>query len=110
MTCIRGAVWDVAVDLRAGSSTFLQWHAVELSAHNNRSFLIPQGFAHGFQTLTEDCEMVYFHSAPYVADAEAGLSAQDPRLSIAWPLAIAELSPRDAQHPLLNAQFKGLTL
>jgi dTDP-4-dehydrorhamnose 3,5-epimerase len=71
--------------------------------------LIPQGFAHGFQTLTEDCEMVYLHSAPYVAEAEAGLSARDPRLAIAWPLSIAELSPRDAQHPLLNAQFKGLT-
>lgn len=110
VTCIRGAVWDVAVDLRAGSETFLQWHAVELSAQNNRSLLIPQGFAHGFQTLTEDCEMVYLHSAPYVADAEAGLSAQDPRLSIAWPLPIAELSPRDAQHPLLNVPFKGLTL
>jgi len=109
VTCIRGAVWDVAVDLRAGSPTFLQWHAVELSAQNHRSLLIPQGFAHGFQTLTEDCEMVYLHSAPYVADAEAGLSAQDPRLAIAWPLAVAELSPRDAQHPLLNALFKGLT-
>ncbi|MDR7308884.1 dTDP-4-dehydrorhamnose 3,5-epimerase [Rhodoferax saidenbachensis] len=110
VTCIRGAVWDVAVDVRAGSPTFLQWHAVELSAQNHRSLLIPQGFAHGFQTLTEDCEMVYLHSAPYVAQAEAGLSAQDPRLAIVWPLPIAELSPRDAQHPLLNALFKGLTL
>jgi dTDP-4-dehydrorhamnose 3,5-epimerase len=109
VTCIRGAVWDVAVDLRTSSSTFLQWHAVELSAQNHRSLLIPQGFAHGFQTLTEDCEMVYLHSAPYVAEAEAGLSARDPRLAIAWPLSIAELSLRDAQHPLLNAQFRGLT-
>ncbi len=110
VTCIRGAVWDVAVDLRAGSPTFLQWHALELSDKNNRSFLIPQGFAHGFQTLTADCEMVYLHSAPYVADAEAGLLAQDPSLAIPWPLPISELSSRDALHPLLNVQFKGLTL
>ena len=110
VTCIRGTVWDVAVDLRAGSETFLQWHAQELSDRNNRSLLIPQGFAHGFQTLTEDCEMLYLHSAAYAADAEAGLLAKDPMLSIQWPLPVVDLSPRDAQHPLLNAQFKGLTL
>jgi dTDP-4-dehydrorhamnose 3,5-epimerase len=110
VTCVRGRVWDVAVDLRAGSPTLLQWYAIELSASNHRSLLIPKGFAHGFQTLTEDCEMLYLHSTPYMAQAESGLRAEDPLLAIKWPAPIAELSQRDAQHPLLNAQFKGLTL
>lgn len=110
VTCVRGAVWDVAVDLRAGSPTFLQWHAEELSAENHRSLLIPKGFAHGFQTLTDDCELVYLHSAPYAPDAEAGLCADDPLLAIAWPAPISQRSARDTQHPLLQAQWKGLTL
>jgi dTDP-4-dehydrorhamnose 3,5-epimerase len=110
VTCVRGAVWDVAVDLRGDSPTFLQWHAEELSADNHCSLLIPKGFAHGFQTLTDDCELVYLHSTPYQADAEDGLRADDPRLAIAWPAPIAQRSSRDAQHPLLQAQFKGLTL
>lgn len=110
VTCVRGAVWDVAVDLRAGSPTFLQWHAEELSAENHRSLLIPKGFAHGFQTLTDDCELIYLHSTPYAPTFEAGLRADDPLLAIAWPLPIAQRSARDTQHPLLQAPWKGLTL
>lgn len=109
VTCLRGAVWDVAVDLRAGSPSFLQWHAQELSESNRRALLIPEGFAHGFQTLSGACELLYLHSALYAPHAEAGLNPQDPRLGINWPLNIAELSARDAQHPLLDLQFKGLT-
>ena len=110
VSCLRGAIWDVAVDLRAGSPTFLQWHAQELSAINNRALLIPEGFAHGFQTLSDDCELIYLHSAAHAAGAEGGLSPHDPLLSIAWPLPITELSNRDAQHPMLNHQYKGMTL
>lgn len=110
VSCIRGKVWDVAVDLRAGSSTFLHWHAEELSVENNRSLLIPEGFAHGFQTLTDDVELLYCHSAAYHAEAEAGLNPSDPELAINWPLEIAELSNRDAQHPLVNHNFAGLLL
>lgn len=110
VTCLHGAVWDVAVDLRAGSPTFLQWHAVELSASNQRALLIPEGFAHGFQTLSEDCELIYLHSAAYTPEAEAGLNPKAPPLSITWPLAITELSARDAQHPMLDRGFKGLML
>jgi dTDP-4-dehydrorhamnose 3,5-epimerase len=110
VTCVRGAVWDVAVDLRAGSPTFLQWHAEELSATNHRALLIPEGFAHGFQTLCDDCELIYLHSVAYAQTAEAGLNPQDPVLSIAWPMAITELSTRDAQHPMLDHSFKGVTL
>ena len=110
VSCLWGAVWDVAVDLRAGSPTFLQWHAEELSANNCRALLIPEGFAHGFQTLEDDCGLLYIHSKAYTPTAEAGLHASDPRLAIHWPLDISNLSVRDDQHTLLDVQFKGVTL
>lgn len=108
VSCIRGEVWDVAVDLRAGSPTFLRWHAEKLSADNRRALLIPEGFAHGFQTLTDDVELLYCHSAPYAPAAEAGLHVQDARLAIVWPSPIAELSKRDAALPRVDAAFKGV--
>ena len=110
VTCLRGAIWDVTVDLRAGSPTFLKWHAEELSAANHRSLLIPEGFAHGFQTLCDDCELIYFHSQVYTPNAEAGLNPIDTMISIRWPFAITELSDRDAQHPMLSHLFKGVKL
>ena len=70
VSCLQGEVWDVAIDLRAGSPTFLQWHAEVLSADNNRAMLIPEGFAHGFQTLTDDVQLLYCHSAPHSPDTE----------------------------------------
>jgi dTDP-4-dehydrorhamnose 3,5-epimerase len=108
VNCLRGEVFDVAVDLRQGSRTFLQWHAEILSANNHRTFLIPEGFAHGFQTLTEDCELLYFHTAAYRPDAEGGLNTQDPRLEIRWPEAVIGLSSRDAAHPFVTAAFVGV--
>ncbi len=110
VTCLRGSVWDVAVDLRTGSPTFLQWHAQQLSAQNGQAMLIPQGFAHGFQTLTDDAELLYCHSAAYAPEAEGALNALDPRLGIAWPLAFAERSERDGQHALLSDNFEGVRL
>jgi dTDP-4-dehydrorhamnose 3,5-epimerase len=110
VTCIQGEVWDVAVDLRAGSPTFLHSHAEILSADNNRAMLIPEGFAHGFQTLTDDVELLYCHSAALSPEAEGALNAQDPRLAIAWPLTITELSHRDANHPLIDTKFEGVRL
>lgn len=110
VSCLRGEVFDVAVDLRHNSPTFLRWHAVLLSADNHKTLVIPEGFAHGFQTLTDDCEMLYFHTAAYQAGAEGGLNAQDPRLAIQWPLPVFGLSPRDAAHPLLDDNFAGLAL
>lgn len=106
--CLRGVVFDVAVDLRRGSSTFLLWHAEILSAENHRTFIIPEGFAHGFQTLTEECEMLYLHTAAYRADVEGGLNAIDPRLGIQWPLAITEQSARDAAHRFIAEDFPGV--
>ncbi|GEO83498.1 MULTISPECIES: dTDP-4-dehydrorhamnose 3,5-epimerase family protein [Alphaproteobacteria] len=108
VTCVAGCILDVAIDLRRNSPTFLNHVAVELSADNACSFLIPEGFAHGFQALTDDVRMIYAHSAPYHAEAEGGLSPTDPRLGVAWPLPVRHLSPRDAGHPLLDADYQGL--
>jgi dTDP-4-dehydrorhamnose 3,5-epimerase len=110
VSCLRGEVFDVAVDLRQGSPTFLHWHAEILSANNHRTLLIPEGFAHGFQTLTEGCELLYFHTAAYQSGAEGGLNAQDPRLDIRWPETVIELSSRDAAHPLLTEGFAGVVV
>lgn len=108
ISCLRGEVWDVAVDLRAGSPTFLAWHAEVLSAANGRALLVPEGFAHGFQTLADEVEMLYCHSAAHAPAAEGGIHPEEPRLAIAWPLPIDELSPRDRQHPPLGAHFAGI--
>ena len=110
VSCLKGEVFDVAVDLRKDSPTFLHWHGELLSDNNQRSLLIPEGFAHGFQTLTEDCELIYLHSAPYVKKAEAALNVTDTRLSITWPLDITELSERDRSHPMLKLDFEGMVL
>lgn len=110
VTCVRGEVFDVAVDLRADSPTFLQWHSEILSAENARSLCIPEGFAHGFQTLTDDCELLYLHTEAYAPQAEGGLHPRDPRVGVDWPLPITELSSRDQHHPLLGADFTGIAV
>lgn len=107
VSCLHGEVFDVAVDMRRDSPTFLNWHAEVLSAGNHRTMVVPEGFAHGFQCLADDCELLYFHSAAYRPDAEGGLNAQDPRLAIAWPLPVEGLSQRDASHPMLASDFAG---
>jgi dTDP-4-dehydrorhamnose 3,5-epimerase len=106
VTCIQGEVWDVAVDLRSVSPTFLHWHAEILSADNNRALLIPEGFAHGFQTLTNDVKLLYCHSTAYNPNAEAGLNARDPSLAIDWPRTIKEQSMRDKSHPFISKEFE----
>lgn len=110
VNCLRGEVWDVAVDIRTGSKTFLHWHAERLSADNGYALLIPKGFAHGFQVLSDGAELVYCHSAAYDAAAEGALNPRDPMLAIAWPLPIAELSLRDSGQPMLKAGFTGVAL
>ena len=108
VSCLRGSVFDVAVDLRAGSPTFLHWYGAELSADNNRALMIPQGCAHGFQALVNGTELLYLHSRPYYAAAEGGLNPLDPRLAIAWPVPVTIMSPRDAGHSLVDAEFTGV--
>ena len=110
ITVTQGAVLDIAIDIRRGSPTFLHHHAVELSAENGLSYLLPEGFAHGYQALTDDVRMVYVHSAPYRAEAEAGLNVGDDRLGIAWPRPVANLSARDQAFPLLGDDFAGVSV
>jgi len=108
--CIRGRVWDVAVDLRAGSATYLKWHGEELSPGNARMMAIPEGCAHGFQVLEPDSELLYLHTAPYRPAAEGGVRHDDPLLAIGWPLPVVDLSGRDASHPLIADGFPGIQL
>ncbi len=110
VTCVRGEILDVAVDIRKGSPTFLQWHAEPLSEENQTSLFIPEGFAHGFQTLKDDSELLYLHSALYQSEAEGALNVQDPRLAIDWPLGITEISERDRQHPMIDMNFTGIEI
>jgi len=108
VSCIAGEVWDVAVDLRRGSSTWLRWHALRLSANNGVALLIPPGFAHGFQALTDNVQMLYCHSHSHTPQAEGGLSVLDPALAIDWPLPVSGLSARDAAHAPMDAHFEGI--
>jgi dTDP-4-dehydrorhamnose 3,5-epimerase len=100
--CLRGRVWDVAVDLRPESTTFAQWQAVELSPDQGNALLIPEGCAHGFQVLAPGSELLYLHSGPWVPQAETGIHFNDPRLAIPWPLPPLGLSERDLALPMLQ--------
>lgn len=106
--CIAGTVYDVIVDLRKSSPTFLKWFGAELSAKNRKMLYIPEGFAHGFQCLEDNCELIYHHSEFYVPDSEGGMRYNDPMISIEWPLPVTVISQRDQSHPLLDENFKGI--
>jgi dTDP-4-dehydrorhamnose 3,5-epimerase len=108
VSCLRGEVYDVALDLRKNSPTFLGWHAEVLSPGNQRSLLIPEGCAHGFQALTEDCELLYLHTATYMPGFESAVNAADPVVGIKWPLEITEMSERDRGIPRLTPAFDGI--
>ncbi|MEO5648154.1 MAG: dTDP-4-dehydrorhamnose 3,5-epimerase [Chitinophagaceae bacterium] len=108
--CIAGTVCDVIIDLRNGSPTFLKWLAIDLSAENKKMIYVPEGFAHGFQCLTSNCELLYHHSEFYSAAAEGGIRYNDIMLDINWPLPVKNISPRDQVHPLLTAEFQGLKI
>jgi dTDP-4-dehydrorhamnose 3,5-epimerase len=108
--CLRGRVWDIAVDLRTGSATFLKWHAEELTSGNHRMMVVPEGCAHGFQVLEPDSELLYLHTAFYTPASEGGVRHDDPALAIRWPLPVTDLSARDAAHPPITNDFTGITL
>jgi len=110
VSCIRGSVWDVAVDLRAGSPTFLRWYAQELSADNGTALLIPPGCAHGFQALTDNTELLYLHSGLHIPSADSGLNPRDPRLNIPWPLSVNTISDKDSNCQMIDSDFRGLEL
>jgi dTDP-4-dehydrorhamnose 3,5-epimerase len=103
--CVRGAIFDVAVDVRAGSSAFRRWHGVELSAANGLAMYVPAGLAHGFQTLTDGAEVIYQMGDPYVPDAARGVRFDDPAFAIEWPAPDGEriVSERDRSFPDFEA-------
>ena len=101
--CTRGTIWDVIVDLRRASSTFGKWAAYELSDENQRALYVPKGFAHGFQTLTEGAEVLYYMSVAYRTDFASGIRFDDPDVSIRWPLPVQCVSERDLELLPLSA-------
>jgi dTDP-4-dehydrorhamnose 3,5-epimerase len=105
--CTRGKVFDVIVDLRAGSTTRMRWFGVELDEHARNAIYVPAGFAHGFVTLTPEAELNYQISAPYHPDASAGLRWDDPALAIDWPVEPRVISERDSSYPLLEEAGPG---
>lgn len=108
--CIKGAVYDVLVDVRKGSPTFLQHYGLELSEKNMRMIYIPEGFAHGFQTLEDHSELVYHHTAFYTPGVESGLKFDDIQLGINWPLPLTVISIKDQQHHPIDSTFTGIQL
>lgn len=110
VSCLNGEVFDVAVDLRHNSPTFLKWHGVILTEKNRHSLFIPEGFAHGFQALSDDCELIYLHTNTYHPESESALNVNDPKLNIQWPMTITDMSERDKSHPFVEDSFQGIAL
>jgi len=108
--CLKGGVYDVAVDLRKNSDTFLKWVSLELRPEKNNSFILPEGCAHGFQVLEENSELLYFHTEPYTPSAEGAIRFDDHMVNIEWPLLITEISQRDLSHQYLNSNFEGIAI
>jgi len=103
--CLRGRVWDVAVDLRIDSLTYGKWYAVELSSDQSNALIIPEGCGHGYQVLEPNSELLYLHSGEWVHNAETGIKFNDPHLCISWPLAPLNVSKRDLALPLLESNI-----
>ncbi|MDP9203519.1 MAG: dTDP-4-dehydrorhamnose 3,5-epimerase family protein [Gemmatimonadota bacterium] len=110
VSCLSGEVFDVAVDLRRDSPTFLHSYAEVLSSANYKTLVIPEGFAHGYQALVDDSQIVYVVSVGYTPSAEGGIHPEDPLLRIAWPLPVTGLSQRDLTRPYLDSNFTGVRL
>lgn len=108
VSCLQGKVCDVIVDVRRDSPTFLQYRHLILTSESLNAVLIPPGFAHGFQTLEENCEMLYLHSANHNPDSEMTLNVLDPIIDIKWPLEISGMSSKDKNCPMLNNMFRGI--
>lgn len=108
--CIRGKVFDVIIDLRAGSPTFLQWYGEELSADNMRMMYVPEGCAHGFQVLQTESELLYFHTVEYSPENERAVRYNDPAVGIKWPLTVSDVSDLDRKRHLLPGDFAGIVL
>jgi dTDP-4-dehydrorhamnose 3,5-epimerase len=108
--CVRGALYDVILDLRPQSPTFGQYYGAELSAENRTMMYAPEGFAHGFITLEPDTEAIYLASATYVPDTERGVRFDDPKFNIRWPIAPTEISDKDRKWPDYDPAYHGAEL
>ena len=108
--CMHGSVFDMIIDLRKGLPTFLKWHGEVLSAKNMKMMYVPEGFAHGFQTLEENCELLYLHSEFYSPEHEGSIRFDDPMVNIEWPLEVTDVSEKDRNYPLLDEEFTGIVL
>lgn len=108
VSCLQGEIFDVAVDIRKDSPTFLRWFGISISADNKKSLFIPAGFAHGFQALTEDTETLYLVTADYNPAKEDALNAEDPLLGVRWPAKITELSDKDKAVPFIDQTYQGI--
>ncbi len=108
--CIRGRILDIGVDLRKNSPTLLSSYALELSEDNDTLLLLPPGVGHAFQTLTDDCTLIYFHSSFYNPAFEGGVRYDDPKINLNLPLPVANISTRDMNHPLLTSNFSGIDI
>ncbi|MDD2707149.1 MAG: dTDP-4-dehydrorhamnose 3,5-epimerase [Verrucomicrobiae bacterium] len=100
--CLRGSVFDVMVDIRRESPTFLKWHGEILSAENMKMFCIPEGFAHGFQNLEDNSELLYLMTAFYVPEKKGAIRYDDPKIGITWPREVTDISEDDAALPFLG--------
>ena len=108
--CIQGSVFDVVIDIRAGSPTYLQHFSIELCSNKMTSLLIPEGFAHGFQVLENNSALIYHHTQFFNAIADAGIKHDDNVLGINWPLPIINISKKDSSYPSIDKNFKGIEL
>jgi len=108
--CLRGKVWDVALDIRKNSSTYLYWVAEELTENKPILWVIPEGCAHGFQVLEPNSELLYLHTSFYQPEYEGGVRYNDPEIIINWPLPVSDISQRDKNHPLIDENYQGLIL
>ncbi len=108
--CVQGAIFDVIVDVRKDSPTFLQWFGTELTSENKRMMYVPAGFAHGFQSLSDYSEITYMVSTFYNKESEGGVKFDDAAVGIEWPLPVSLISDKDQAIPLIDASFTGVKL
>jgi dTDP-4-dehydrorhamnose 3,5-epimerase len=108
--CVKGSIFDVVVDLRQHSPTFLQWHGEILSADNMCALVVPEGCAHGFQSLEDDIEMIYLHTKAYCKKAEGAIHYNDPQINIKWQHEVADISEKDESYPFLTGSWQGIDL
>lgn len=104
--CISGSIFDVAIDLRENSLTYLKWFGEILSDENMKMMYVPEGFAHGFQSLQDNVEIIYFVTEFYSPESEGGVRYNDPTVGVKWPIEITDISEKDKKQPLIDENFK----